>query len=80
VSDRDDVPHRVKLREVAKQQRRQERAKAEQAFRERQLEVALLQTCLCLYPLEALHAEWCPAEAMRISALEARRRREVSPD
>ena len=77
MSDRDDTTHRTRIGILARETRKQDKTRALEAYRERQLEQALLQSCLCLYPLEATHADWCPAEGMRLAAIEARRRREA---
>lgn len=57
------------IRERKDEQRRYTRKQLDQARRLRCRAIALLETCLCCYPMakfdtESEHAPWCPSEGM----------------
>jgi hypothetical protein len=71
--NRDDTAHRLTMRDIAKKHAAQDAKRRFEAFRARALEQALLAACMCCYPIDALHADWCPAEKMRVVAMEVER-------
>lgn len=65
-------PMREVIRERTAKARKYTRTQLEAAYRARSRETALLQTCLCCFPLVRAettsgHEQWCPAEPMRRS-------------
>jgi hypothetical protein len=67
-----DRPMREVIRERQTKARKFSKAKAQEAYRERARTIALLQTCLCCYPLVTCataseHEDWCPSEHMQRS-------------
>ncbi len=45
-----------------------------EAFKQRAGAIGVLQSCLCAYPIESNHREWCPALALLESQRVAERR------
>jgi hypothetical protein len=72
VADGETRPIREVLRERKRRERAQSKALREEAFRVRAGMQAVIQMCLCCYPLvlaetESQHEDWCPAHETFLS-------------